>query len=77
MITTRDRRLYPFFSGHNNHRAPARQTTVSFFFPDVMKISRHDKKTANFPSEPKTDTTAQPARQTTVFFPVVIARTEN
>ena len=34
-----DRRLYLFFSGRN----------VSFFFPVVMKISRHNKKTANFP----------------------------
>ena len=41
--------------------------TVSFF-PVVIKISRHNKKTANFPPEPKTDTTAQPARQTTVSF---------
>ena len=49
------------------------------FFPVVIKISRHNKKTANFPPEPKTDTTAQPARQTTVtfFFPVVITRTKN
>ena len=74
------------------------------FFPVVMKISRHNKKTANFPPtddciffsgrnqnfpplqknanfppEPKTNTTAQPARQTTVtfFFPVIIARTKN
>ena len=43
--------------------------TGTFFFPVVMKISRHNKKTANFPPEPKTDT---PARQTTgTFFPVV------
>ena len=36
-----------------------------------MKISRHNKKTANFPPEPKTD---KPARQTTgtFFFPVVM-----
>ena len=36
-----------------------------------MKISRHNQKTANFPSEPKTDT---PVRQTTgtFFFPVVM-----
>ena len=53
-----DRRLYLFFSGRNRqNRAPIRQTTVSFFsgrnvsffFPVVMKISRHNKKTANFP----------------------------
>ncbi len=31
-----------------------------------MRISRHNKKSANFPPEPKTDTTAQLARQTTV-----------
>jgi hypothetical protein len=45
-----------FFSGRNRqNRAPIRQTTVSFFsgrnvsfFPVVMKISRHNKKTANF-----------------------------
>ena len=45
----------------------ARQTIVSFFsgrnqnFPPLQK-------NANFPPEPKTDTTAQPARQTTVSF---------
>ncbi len=33
-----DRRLYFFFCGRN----------VSFFFPVVIKISRHNKKTANF-----------------------------
>ncbi len=44
-----------------------RQRTVSFF-------SGHNEnflllqKNANFPPEPKTDTTAQPARQTTVSF---------
>jgi hypothetical protein len=26
-----DRRLYPFFSGRNNDRVPARQTTRPFF----------------------------------------------
>ncbi len=44
----------------------------NFFFPVVIKLSRRNKKTANFPPEPKTDT---PARQTTgtfFFFPVVI-----
>ena len=53
---------------------PARQMTRTFLFPVVIKLSRHNKKTAYFPPEPKTDTTAQPARQTTVtfFFPVVI-----
>jgi hypothetical protein len=30
-----------------------------------MKLSRHNNKPAYFPPEPKTDTTAQPARQTT------------
>jgi hypothetical protein len=54
---------------------PARQTTtIEIFFPVVIKLSRHNKKTAYFLPEPKTDTTAQPARQTTktCFFPVVI-----
>ena len=66
-----DRRLYLFFSGRNRqNRAPNRQTTVSFFFPVVMylffpvvmKISRHNKKTANFP----------PTDDCIFFFPVVI-----
>ena len=54
--------IVSFFSGRNNDRAPARQTTVSFFFPVVMKISRHNKKTANFP----------PTDDCIFFFPVVI-----
>ncbi len=57
-----------FFSSRNNDRAPARQTTVSFF-PVVIKLSRHNKKTAYFPPEPKTDTTAQPVRNTKNYFP--------
>ncbi len=43
------------------------------FFPVVIKLSRHNKKTAYFLPEPKSDTTAQPARQLTrTFIPVVI-----
>ncbi len=38
-----------FFSGCNNDRTPARQTTGTCFFPVVIKLSRHNKKTANFP----------------------------
>ena len=76
-----DRRLYLFFSGRNvsffsgrNRNFPpqqkklpiSRQQTTVSFFSVVIKISCHYKKNANFPPEPKTDTTAQPARQTTV-----------
>ncbi len=39
-----------FFFGRNNDPAPARQTTVSFF-PVIIELSRHNKKTANFPPE--------------------------
>ena len=48
-----------------------------FFFSGRNQNFPHYKKNVNFPPEPKTNTTAQPARQTTVsfFFPVVIART--
>ncbi len=48
-------------SGRNNDCAPARQMTASFFsgrnqnFPPLQK-------NANFPPEPKTDTTAQQVR---------------
>ena len=47
--------------------------TVSFF-SGCNKTFPPQKKTAYFPPEPKTDTTAQPTRQTirTYFFPVVI-----
>ncbi len=59
-----------FFGRNRQNRAPIRQTTVSFFsgrnvyffFPVVMKISRHNKKTANFP----------PTDDCIFFFPVVI-----
>ncbi len=63
-----DRRLYLFFSRRNNDRAHARQTTVSFFISGRNKTFPPQQKTANFPPEPKTDTTAQPARRTTVSF---------
>ncbi len=70
-----------YFSGPNENFPPqqkncqfpartknwhTRQTdNWNFFFPVVMKIFRHNKKTAIFPPEPKTDT---PARQTTGTF---------
>ena len=49
------------------------------FFPVVIKLSRHNKITANSPPEPKTDTIQQhnpPDRRLYLFiFRVVIART--
>ena len=53
-------------------RSPDRRLKL-FFFPVVMKISRQNKKTANFPPERKTDT---PARQTTGTF-LFSGRNEN
>ncbi len=64
------------------HNPPDRRLYLFFFrskMPEpVIKISRHNKKTANFPPEPKTDTIQQhnlPDRRLYLFFPVVIART--
>ena len=53
-----------FFSGRNRqnqkltqqHNPPDRRLEL-LFFPVVIKLSRHNKKTAYFPPEPKTDTT--------------------
>ncbi len=69
------RRNVSFFSGRNENFPPQQKNCqfpanrrLYLFFPVVIKISRHYKKNANFPPEPKTNTTAQPTRQTTVSF---------
>ncbi len=57
-----------FFSSRNRqnqkltqqHNPPDRQ--LELFFPVVIKLSRHNKKTADFPPEPITDTTAHVKR---------------
>ncbi len=73
-----------------NCQFPANRRLYLFFLPVVIKISRHykkntfpvvikisrlNKKTANIPPEPKTDTIQQhnlPDRRLYLFFPVVI-----
>ncbi len=67
-----DRRLNLFFSDRNNDRAPARQTTRTFYFSVVIMITHPpDRRLELFFSGRNND--RAPARQTTVsFFPVVI-----
>jgi hypothetical protein len=71
----RERKLDVFFpakKAQDVRRAMVGVQYIELFFPVVIKLSRHNKKTAYFPPEPKTDITAQPARQTTrTFFPVL------
>ena len=63
-----DRRLYLYFFPVVIMIAHPPDRRLYLFFSGRNKLSRHNKKTANFPPEPKTDTTAQPARQTKVSF---------
>ncbi len=62
-----DRRLYLFFSGRNNDRAPTRQTTRTFFFPVLITIAHPpDRRLELFFSGHNND--RAPARQTTRTF---------
>ncbi len=66
-----DRGLYLFFPVVIARTAHPTDRRLYLFFPVVMKISRRHKKTANFPSEPKTDTIQQhnlPDRRLYLFF---------
>ncbi len=61
-----DRRLELFFSGRNNDRAPARQTTRIFFSSIVLRTNQCGMTTRTFFSGRNND--RAPARQTTRTF---------
>ena len=67
-----DRQLELFFSGRNNDRAPARQTTRTFFPVVIMIVHPPDRRLYLFFSGRNKD--CAPARQTTrtFFFSVVV-----